>query len=232
MHECEKWKWSRSVVSDSQQPHGPRPTRVLRPWDFPGKSTGVGCHCLLRPSKIAPSNYFVFLFSIHEIFETLFTSVLWFSAKSTTSKFIRYAMCGLISLAIQLPLASYFLNFELLVLLNTLSYKVHLYLENSAGNYVFLRLSFLPDMVLGAFLYALFTSLILLPTVWLHGWPATFQLVQASRGQLCLDHQFAPKRVGFLTDFLPISHQRSVLFPFSKHIFHFLYSSVGESGWG
>ena len=46
------------------------------------------------PSKIAPSNCFVFLFNIHEIFETLFTSVLWFSAKSTTSKFIRYAMCG------------------------------------------------------------------------------------------------------------------------------------------
>ena len=21
-------------------------TRLLRPWDFPGKSTGVGCHCL------------------------------------------------------------------------------------------------------------------------------------------------------------------------------------------
>ena len=67
-------------------------------------------------------------------------------------------MCGWISLAIQLPLASYFLNFELLVLLNTLCYKVLLYLENSAGNYVFLRLSFLPDMVLGSFLYALFTA--------------------------------------------------------------------------
>ena len=25
-----------------------RPTRLLCPWDFPGKSTGVGCHCLLR----------------------------------------------------------------------------------------------------------------------------------------------------------------------------------------
>ena len=25
-----------------------QPTRFLRPWDFPGKSTGVGCHCLLR----------------------------------------------------------------------------------------------------------------------------------------------------------------------------------------
>ena len=29
-------------------PHGLQPTRLLHPWDFPGKSTGVGCHCLLR----------------------------------------------------------------------------------------------------------------------------------------------------------------------------------------
>ena len=46
MHESEKWKWSRSVVCDSSRPHGLQPTRLLRPWDFPGKSTGVGCHCL------------------------------------------------------------------------------------------------------------------------------------------------------------------------------------------
>ena len=46
MHESEKWKGSRSVVSDSQWPHGLQPTRLLRPWDFPGKSTGVGCHLL------------------------------------------------------------------------------------------------------------------------------------------------------------------------------------------
>ena len=39
-----KWKWSRSVVSDSQRPHGLQPTRLLRPWDSPGKRTGVGCH--------------------------------------------------------------------------------------------------------------------------------------------------------------------------------------------
>ena len=44
----EKWKWSRSVVSDSLWPHGLQPTRLLRPWDFPGKSTGVECHCLLH----------------------------------------------------------------------------------------------------------------------------------------------------------------------------------------
>ena len=47
MHESEKWKWSCSVVSDSVQLHGLQPTRLLHPWDFPGKSTGVGCHFLL-----------------------------------------------------------------------------------------------------------------------------------------------------------------------------------------
>ena len=47
MHESEKWKGSRSVVSDPQRSHGLQPSRLLRPWDFPGKSTGVGCHCLL-----------------------------------------------------------------------------------------------------------------------------------------------------------------------------------------
>ena len=47
MHESENWKWSRSVESDSKWPHGLQPTRLLFPWDFPGKSTGVGCHCLL-----------------------------------------------------------------------------------------------------------------------------------------------------------------------------------------
>ena len=56
------WKWkvpgastrkgvqqkSKSEVpqSDSSRPHGLQPTRLLHPWDFPGKSTGVGCHCL------------------------------------------------------------------------------------------------------------------------------------------------------------------------------------------
>ena len=56
MHESEKWKWSRSVMSDSERPHGLQPTRLLRPWDFPGKSTGVGCHCLLHQIKLDESN--------------------------------------------------------------------------------------------------------------------------------------------------------------------------------
>ena len=48
MHESEKRKGSLSVVSDSLTPHGLQPTRLLCPWDFPGKSTGVGCHRLLQ----------------------------------------------------------------------------------------------------------------------------------------------------------------------------------------
>ena len=54
MHESEKSKWSRSVESDPQRPHGLQPSRLLCPRDFPGKSTGVGCHCLLR----APTLYY------------------------------------------------------------------------------------------------------------------------------------------------------------------------------
>ena len=43
-------------MSNSSQPHGLQPTRLLRLWDFPGKSTGVGCHCLLQEHLIVPEN--------------------------------------------------------------------------------------------------------------------------------------------------------------------------------
>ena len=47
------WKWkSESEVAQSCltlcDPMDWKPTRLLCPWDIPGKSTGVGCHCLLR----------------------------------------------------------------------------------------------------------------------------------------------------------------------------------------
>ena len=41
-----------SVVSDSVRPHRWQPTRLLCPWDFPGKNTGVGCHFLLQCMKV------------------------------------------------------------------------------------------------------------------------------------------------------------------------------------
>ena len=39
---------SHSVMSDSLQPHGLKPTRLLCPWNSPGKNPGVGCHALLQ----------------------------------------------------------------------------------------------------------------------------------------------------------------------------------------
>ena len=37
-----------SVMSDSLQPQGLEPVRLLCPWVSPGKSPGVGCHALLQ----------------------------------------------------------------------------------------------------------------------------------------------------------------------------------------
>ena len=46
------WKWKVKVRSLSRVWLFATPWTVahqaFRPWDFPGKSTGVGCHCLLR----------------------------------------------------------------------------------------------------------------------------------------------------------------------------------------
>ena len=39
---------TRSVVPNSLQSHGLQPPRLLLPWDFTGKDTGLGCHLLLQ----------------------------------------------------------------------------------------------------------------------------------------------------------------------------------------
>ena len=39
-------------MSDSVRPHRRQPTRLRRPWDSPGKNTGVGCHFLLQCMKV------------------------------------------------------------------------------------------------------------------------------------------------------------------------------------
>ena len=39
-------------LSDSVRPHRRQPTRLPRPWDSPGKNTGVGCHFLLQCMKV------------------------------------------------------------------------------------------------------------------------------------------------------------------------------------
>ena len=39
-------------MSNSVRPQRRQPTRLPRPWDSPGKNTGVGCHCLLQCMKV------------------------------------------------------------------------------------------------------------------------------------------------------------------------------------
>ena len=44
MHVCMLSRFSRV----SLRPYGLKPTRLLSPWNSPGKNTGVGCHALLQ----------------------------------------------------------------------------------------------------------------------------------------------------------------------------------------
>ena len=44
------WLFGCSVVSDSLWPSRLQPTRLLCPWNFPGRNTGVGCYFLLQES--------------------------------------------------------------------------------------------------------------------------------------------------------------------------------------
>ena len=70
-------------MSDSVRPHRRPPTRLPRPWDSPGKNTGVGCHFLLQCMKVKnesevaqpcrtlldPMDCSLLGFSIHEVFQ-------------------------------------------------------------------------------------------------------------------------------------------------------------------
>ena len=61
-----------------------QPTRLLRPWDFPGKSTGVGCHRLLCPWSILCINIRHFVCYCHLRLARTFQ--VWFSRPHSTDK--------------------------------------------------------------------------------------------------------------------------------------------------
>ena len=44
--------FSAAKARDSVRPHRRQPTRLLCPWDSPGKNTGVGFHFLLQCMKV------------------------------------------------------------------------------------------------------------------------------------------------------------------------------------
>ena len=68
-------------MSDSSRPHGLQPTRLLRPWEFQGKSTGAGCHCLLhwmmeKAREFQKNIYFCFI-DYAKAFECVDHNKLW-----------------------------------------------------------------------------------------------------------------------------------------------------------
>ena len=85
-------------MSHSVRPHRRQPTRLPRPWDSPGKNTGVGCHFLLQCVKVKgesevaqscltlrdPMDYRLPGSSVHGIFQA---RVLEWGAIAVMSKF-------------------------------------------------------------------------------------------------------------------------------------------------
>ena len=90
-------------MSDSVRPHRRQPTRLPRPWDSPGKNTGVGCHFFLQCMKVKsesevaqscltlsdPMDYSLPGSSIHGIFQArvLEWGVIAFSKKGKRAPF-------------------------------------------------------------------------------------------------------------------------------------------------
>ena len=67
-----------------ERPHGLQPTRLFRPWDFPGKSTGVGCHCLL--GSILKSRAITLPTKVRRIKAIVFPVVMYGCESWTTKK--------------------------------------------------------------------------------------------------------------------------------------------------
>ena len=79
-----------SVVSDYSQPHGLEPTRLLCPWDSPGKNTGVGCCALLQ--EIFPTQGYTGSDTLASGFFT--ASTTWEEACTLSLKLLQFCCSG------------------------------------------------------------------------------------------------------------------------------------------
>ena len=77
-----------SVVSNSVRPHRRQPTRLPRPWDSPGKNTGVGCHCLLQCMKVKSESEVVKSLSCVQLLVTPWTAEHFRCSPETIATFL------------------------------------------------------------------------------------------------------------------------------------------------
>ena len=102
-------------MSDSSQPHGLQITGLLHPWDFPGKSTGVGCHCL-RGMYIIGNMVLLLLFSCSVMSNSL-RPTLWPAAYQASLSFtISQSLLKFMSIELMMPSNRHMLCHPLLLL--------------------------------------------------------------------------------------------------------------------
>ena len=82
-------------MSNSVRPHRRQPTRLLRPWDFPGKSTGVGCHRLLRLCTLIPSDHLSELIQDTERQGPHYSLMLWCSVAQSCLTLCEPMVCSM-----------------------------------------------------------------------------------------------------------------------------------------
>ena len=119
-------------MSNSVRPHGLEPTRLLRPWDFPGKRTGVGCHCHLIISCLEKSHHLttsiqgassvMTFFTLYSLFELTSFSIFYTHTHTHTH---RWRIEGTISLHTS-ACPYHFLSRERLPFTSWLEYIMHL----------------------------------------------------------------------------------------------------------
>ena len=106
-------------MSNSLRPHGLQLTRLLHPWDFPGKSTGVRCHRLLRLNL----DYFFLIYYLVVVVQLL--SCVWLFVTTWTvtlqaflSFTISWSLLRIMSFELMIPSNSLILCFPLLLSLS------------------------------------------------------------------------------------------------------------------
>ena len=126
-------------MSDSVWSHRWQPTRLPRPWDSPGKNTGMGCHFLLQCMKVKSESEVAQLCptpgdpmdcslpgsSTHGIFQA---RVLEWGATAFSTKFLVY----FIKLAMNMSAVLWWRICQFL------PWKMHAFLRNSMRIFIFL----------------------------------------------------------------------------------------------
>ena len=86
------WCVSCSVVSNSLQPHGLRPAKLLCPWNSPGMNTGVDCRSILQRIFLPFGGRFFTIWATGEAFHLFIQLIMqpWQRVRITSTAWCKY----------------------------------------------------------------------------------------------------------------------------------------------